>query len=107
MTEADVPVDVALGADAGIAEQIPGAADGLAPFEDDEALARAFLPQVIARADAGQAGADNEDVEMLWWHGNLQLRELSDCRDNQSIVTIHKCHEERWSGRLQGRQFPS
>src|SRR5947209_1470514 len=54
---------VAVGADAGIAEEIPGAADGLASLEDDEALARTFRLQMIARSDAGQAGADDEDVE--------------------------------------------
>ncbi len=57
---------VAVGADAGIAKQIPGAADAVAALEDDVALARAFLLQVIARADAGQPGADDEDVEMFW-----------------------------------------
>src|SRR5882672_9143811 len=56
---------VAVGADAWIAKQIPGAADAIAALEDDVALARAFLLQVIARADAGEACADDEDVEML------------------------------------------
>ena len=66
-------VHVRVGADAGIAKQIPGAADAVAPLEDDVALARALLLQVIARADAGQAGADDEDVEMFCrvGHGGL------------------------------------
>ena len=38
------------------------------PSRIDVALARAFLLQVIARADAGQAGADDQDVEMFCWH---------------------------------------
>src|SRR5258708_5773548 len=45
---------VAVGADAWIAEQIPGAADTVAALEDRIALAGAFLLQVVARADAGQ-----------------------------------------------------
>ena len=64
---------VAVGADAGIAKQVPGAADAVAALQDDVALARAFLLQVIARADAGQAGADDQDVEMFCrvGHGDL------------------------------------
>ena len=56
---------VAVGADAGIAKQIPGAADAIAALEDDVALAGAFLLQMKARADARQAGADDEHVEMF------------------------------------------
>src|SRR5947209_11527754 len=58
---------VAVGADAGIAEQIPGAADAVAALEDRKTLARAFLLQVKTRADAGQPGADDQHVEMFWW----------------------------------------
>ena len=56
---------VKVGADAGIAEQVPGAADAVAALENDVALAGALLLQVIARADAGQAGADDQDVEVF------------------------------------------
>ena len=56
---------VAVGADAGIAKQVPGAADAVAALENDVALARAFLLQMKARADAGQAGADDQNVEMF------------------------------------------
>jgi hypothetical protein len=56
---------VAVGTDAGIAKQIPGAADAVAALQDDVALARALFLQVIARADAGEAGADDQDVEMF------------------------------------------
>src|SRR6185436_14110179 len=62
---------VRVGADAGIAKQVPGAADAVAPLNDDVALARAFLLQVIARADPGKAGADDEDIEMLCSHAGL------------------------------------
>src|SRR6202048_3543545 len=65
---------VAVGADAGIAEQIPGAADAVAALEDHKTLARTFLLQVKTRADAGQPGADDQDVEMLWCHVGLRGR---------------------------------
>src|ERR1019366_2811708 len=63
---------VAVGADAGIAEQIPGAADAVAALVDGEGLAGTFLPQGITRADAGQSGADDQPVEMFGWHGGLR-----------------------------------
>ena len=55
-------VHVGVGADAGIAEQVPGAADRLAAFEDGVALARAAVLQVPGGADARQAGADDQHV---------------------------------------------
>src|SRR5581483_673534 len=63
---------VRVGADAGIAEQVPGAADGVAAFEDDEILRRTFGLQVIAGGDAGQAGADDHHVEMFYRHCALR-----------------------------------
>src|SRR5581483_9284823 len=65
-------VHVRVGADAGIAEQIPGAADGMAAFEDDESLRRTFGLQMIAGGDAGQAGADDQHVEMFNRHCALR-----------------------------------
>src|SRR6202022_3242881 len=56
---------VAVGADAGIAEQIPGAADAVAALEEDKTLAGTVALHVIARADAGQPGADDQHVEMF------------------------------------------
>ncbi len=64
---------VAVGADAGIAEQVPGAADAVAALEDDKALGGAFVLQMIARADAGEPGADDQDVEMFGWHFCLHV----------------------------------
>src|SRR6202521_4603570 len=58
---------VAVGADAGIAKKIPGAADAIAALEDGVALAGTILLQVIARADAGQPGADDQDIDMFVW----------------------------------------
>ncbi len=45
--------------------RVPGAAEGLERFENDEALVRALLLEVIGRADAGDAGADDQHVEMF------------------------------------------
>ena len=56
-------------AHAGVAEQIPRAADGLPRLEDGVARPRAFILDVVAGADAGETGADDEDVEML--HGSF------------------------------------
>jgi hypothetical protein len=64
-------VHVRVGADAGIAEQVPGAADRLAGLQDRVALAGAVALQVGAGADAGEAGADDQNVDVLAmvWHG--------------------------------------
>src|SRR5262249_9696374 len=67
---------VAVGTDAGIAKQIPGAANRLASFEDDKTLGRALRLQMIARADPGQAGADDQHVEVLGCHRGLLRRLL-------------------------------
>ena len=78
---------VKVGADAGITEQIPGAADAVAAFEDDEALARALMLQVIARADAGKAGTDDQHVEMV------------DIRDRHGSPRLPSCAPARSSHR--------
>ena len=58
-------VEVAVGADARIAVGQPGAAEALLALEHDKARVRELLGQVIGAADAGDAGADDQDVEML------------------------------------------
>src|ERR1700688_2197274 len=55
----------AVGADAEIADQAPGAADAVGAFETAKTLAGALLLQVITRADTGQPGADDQHIEML------------------------------------------
>ena len=59
-------VHVAVGADARIAEQIPGAADALPAFQNGEGLAWAAPPQVAGRANAGQPGADDQHIEAVF-----------------------------------------
>ena len=61
---------VGVGPDARVAEQVPRAADGVAGLEDGVGRPRALGLEVVAGADAGQAGADDEDVEVL--HGRLR-----------------------------------
>jgi hypothetical protein len=43
----------------------PGAAEAVLRLEHHEARAGALLRQVIGAADAGNAGTDDQDVEML------------------------------------------
>ena len=61
-------VHVRVGADAGIAEEIPRAADGVAAFEDGVGAAGAASLKVIARRDAGEPGADHEHIEVDFDH---------------------------------------
>ncbi|MCY1294091.1 hypothetical protein D9M70_433730 [compost metagenome] len=56
-------VHVRVRADAGVAEQVPGAADGIAGFQDGVALAGAAHLQVARGANAGQAGAYDQDIQ--------------------------------------------
>ena len=51
--------------DAGVAEQVPGAADGVAGLEDRVAATGALGLQAVAGADPGEAGTDHDDVEVL------------------------------------------
>ena len=51
--------------DARVFEQVPGAAQVGAAFEDGVALCRAAFLQVPGRAHAGDAGAHDEDVKVL------------------------------------------
>ena len=58
-------MEVAVGADAGIAMGQPGAAETLLRLEDHKTRARKLRGQVIGTADAGDAGADDQHVEMF------------------------------------------
>ena len=53
-----------VGTDAGIAEQVPGAADSLTALKDRNAFPRKRVRELTGRADAGQAGANDQDVEV-------------------------------------------
>ncbi len=77
---------VGVGAHAGIAEQIPGAADRGAALQDREAAPREVVLQVHGRADAGEPGADDDRVEMLDGRGLGRLHELTRARDRSPCL---------------------
>ena len=58
-------VHVAVGADARVSEQVPGAADVVAALEDHERAVGAHRLQVVRGPDARDAGAHDDDVEVL------------------------------------------
>ncbi len=58
-------VQIGVRADAGVAEQIPGAAGGAAGLQDGVGLVRVLFLQVVGGTDAGNAGADDEYIDML------------------------------------------
>ena len=58
-------MQVAVGADAGIAVGAPGSAKAVLRLEDDETCPRALRGQMIGGADPGDTGARDNDVEML------------------------------------------
>src|SRR5262249_20772228 len=59
---------VAVRADARVAEQLPRAAQARLAVQDGEGLLRQPRLQIARRADAGEAGADNHDIEDLVHH---------------------------------------
>ena len=58
-------VDVGIAANAGIAVEVPGAPRDAPRLEDRVAAARALPLEVMGGADPGDAGADDQDVEVL------------------------------------------
>ena len=58
-------VEVAVRADAGVAVGEPRAAETPLRFQDDEARVGTLLGEVIGAADAGDARADDQHIEML------------------------------------------
>ncbi len=67
-------VHVAVGADAGIAEQVPGAAKLHAPFDDDEGPAGALHAHVGGHADARNARAHDQHIEIGGIVGHARLQ---------------------------------
>ena len=58
-------VKVAVGPGAGVAVGEPRAAEALLRFEHDKARAGTLLGEMVSRADPGDAGPDDHDVEVL------------------------------------------
>src|SRR4029077_16056189 len=69
-------VEVAVGADAGIAMGQPGPTEALLRLEDDEARARAPGDEVIGGADPGNPRTDDQHVKML----GLLTASIRQCR---------------------------
>ena len=61
-------IHVGVGADAGIAKEIPGAADVGACLEDCPGLAGTLSLKVVSRADAGNPGTHHQDIKMFDRH---------------------------------------
>src|SRR5260363_58515 len=76
-------MQIAVGADAGIAMRAPGAAKTVLALQDDEAGLRHLPGKLIGTADARDAGADDQHVEMF---SRLRGRSLPDGRDD-----VHCC----------------
>ncbi len=68
-------VQVGVGTDARIAEQVPGASEGVAALEDRERLAREARLEVVGRPNPGDPRAHDQHVEMGRGPGRLQLRD--------------------------------
>src|SRR5262249_53606663 len=62
-------IEVAVGADAGERMGDPGAAEARLRLQHDEARPLVLMRQVPGRADAGNAGADDQHVEVLPFRG--------------------------------------
>src|ERR1700692_761949 len=59
---------VGIGANAGKAKKVPGAAHLRARFKNYIALVRTAGLQTVARSDAGETGTDDHDIEVLHGH---------------------------------------
>ena len=71
--------------DAGVAEEVPGPADGVARLEDRVRLARQLVLEVVRRADPGQAGTDDQDIEMVAGHESGE----GGIRTHEAAFTAH------------------
>src|SRR5579883_2124815 len=63
-------MQIGIGADTGIFVREPGAAKALLRFQDHKARIRQLPGQVIGAADAGDAGADDQHIEMFGCGGS-------------------------------------
>src|SRR5665213_546632 len=79
-------VQIGVRADTRIAEQVPGAAEVVAGLENRVALGRMCGLQVVRGADTGDAGSDDQHVEMVRGKGS--------CGGHTSIVPGQTAFEE-------------
>ena len=64
-------VHVGVGPDTRVGEQAPGAAELVPRLEDRVGLAREVRVELMAGADAGQAGTDDQEVDVLDRHPDI------------------------------------
>jgi hypothetical protein len=79
-------VHVGVGAHAGIAEQVPGAADLRTRLYDDVALAGTAGLQAVSRADPGESCSDDEDVGVFDERCQRRLRDASPAGSKSSSL---------------------
>ena len=64
---------------------VPCAAETVERLENDEALVRRLLLQMPSRADAGDTGPDDQDVEMLQFSRPLGRRPFKRFRSSHFL----------------------
>src|SRR5262249_28591473 len=87
-------VHVRVGANPGIAEQVPGTAKRLAPFQDDEGLLRAVALEVIGYSDAGETCTHDDDVEIGLVGFGLECRDIGRSRLSGWCASIGTTHDD-------------
>lgn len=68
--------EIRVGADSGIAKEIPGAADGVARFQHGVRVSGQLALDSIGSIDAGDASADDDDVERVVCRGAVHRRDV-------------------------------
>ena len=99
--------DAAVRAHAGVAEQVPGAADALAAFQDDVADAGVAFGDAVGRAETGDTRADDHDVDST--RRRIGGRWRSDWRSSRTSLSRVWCSSlptigiDGWRGRWRYR----
>ncbi len=78
-------------ADAGVAEQVPGAADRVRAARGSRTSCRAVAGQVAGHPDAGDAGTDDQDVDVFNWHGGLAAVSAKQVGDGRETAATGSC----------------
>src|SRR5207249_1793170 len=105
-------VHVRVRADAGIAEEVPRPADVVARLEDGVRPIRTARLQMVAGADAGDPGADDQHVEVLWLHTRLRpLLIHEDCSRGSTarstgLRRVALCAMARCMATIHAKRFP-
>ena len=90
-------VDVAVGANAGIAEQIPRPAEALTSFQDRVAQVRVLLADAVGGADAGEPGADDQHIAVVSHWTQPSYADLAASADTRPNTIDSSMRSKRWS----------